>query len=926
MFRLKLLGGAAIEGPAGPLTGRVAQRRRIALLALIAASRKRPVSRDKLMALLWPEASPERARHLLSDSIYLVRKELGESAIVATAGDVRLDDEVVSSDVGDFEQALLEGRLEEAASAYGGPFLDGFHVDDAPEFDHWLDVERDRLTRSYGQLLETLAQERESAADFAGAAEWWRRLAAHDPTSGRVALRVMRALEAAGDRAGALQHARAHTLLLREQFDLDVDAEVSELAERLRTAEVTRRSSAPPDLSLGPAPVSPPAGVSSSRRARPLVFLSLIGAAVVLMGWLLIPRAAPDVILVADVARDTILGDFVAERLRQVLAGSPRLSVMGRSAIDAALQRMGRDATLRLAPDVAREVAMREGLKAFVRVDILTSGEARYLSASLVSAETGELLDSDGVIAKSANDVVAATDRLTQELGGRFADRIASLERRERLYPVTTDSIRALLKHMEGFLAYRLRGDALRAAELAEEAIAIDPSFAQAHLGLHRYLGAQGATDRRTYQPLLEAYRLRERLSPYERNLVEAEYYLTVEDDPVRAVDRYRDHVREAKKFGRNQVIVSYLGLASVHIQLGDLDEAERVLQESRTWFPGPFNQAMLVRVLYSLGKDAQTEAVLAEAEERFPDNAWPKTARAHLAAAAGDYARAHALALRIDAPSEVPFALRTAALFDAVQGRFTEAASHLRELEAQLLERQLIGPAFEAGVAAARLRMISGDTAGAMSDADELVATHSLDSLGSWGQPALLMARFFGQANRPQRAAEFLAAYERALPPALARTNQWMLRQARAAVALAAHDPQRAVAELRPRHLSARGPQWFEDPLIAVDSRAELARAWEEAGQPDSAIAVYERFIGARALFRAELDAFELARAYDRLAVLNERRNDFARAADYHRRLFELWRQGDAPLRRRADEALRRAMSLEARIAGVSGTRPDAR
>jgi tetratricopeptide (TPR) repeat protein len=264
---------------------------------------------------------------------------------------------------------------------------------------------------------------------------------------------------------------------------------------------------------------------------------------------------------------------------------------------------MGRDVSTRLVPDVAREVAIREGLKAFVRVDVLSSGDTRYLSASLVSAENGQLLDSEGAIAKSANDVVAATDRLTRELGGRFADRIASTEGRERLYPVTTDSIRALLKHMEAFLAYRLRGDALRATELAEEAIAIDPSFAQAHLNLHHYLGAQGGKDRRTYQPLLEAYRLRERLSPYERNLVEAEYYLKVEDDPVRAVDRYRDHVREAKKFGRNQVIVSYLGLASVHLQLGDLDEAERVLQESRTWFPGPFNQAMLVRVLYSLGR-----------------------------------------------------------------------------------------------------------------------------------------------------------------------------------------------------------------------------------------------------------------------------------------------------------------------------------
>jgi hypothetical protein len=181
---------------------------------------------------------------------------------------------------------------------------------------------------------------------------------------------------------------------------------------------------------------------------------------------------------------------------------------------------------------------------------------------------------------------------------------------------------------------------------------------------------------------------------------------------------------------------------------------------------------------------------------------------------------------------------------------------------------------------------MISGDTAGAMGDVEALITAHSLDSLASWGQPALLMARFFGQANQPRRAAELLAAYERALPPALTKTNQWMLRQARAAAALATHDPERALAELRPRHVIARGAQWFEDPLIPVGSRPELARAWEEAGQIDSAIAVYERYVGERALFRAELDAFEIERAYQRLAVLHQQRNDVVRAGEYRRRL----------------------------------------
>jgi hypothetical protein len=319
--------------------------------------------------------------------------------------------------------------------------------------------------------------------------------------------------------------------------------------------------------------------------------------------------------------------------------------------------------------------------------------------------------------------------------------------------------------------------------------------------------------------------------------------------------------------------------------------------------------------VLYSLHNDAEARAVLAEATDRFPDNSWPRSARAHLAAAEGDWAQAHTLALHIDAPADIPFALRTAALFDAVVGRFTEAATHLRELQARLLEGPLGGAAFETVAATAHLRLIAGDTLEAVREVEEFLTGQPLDSLGARGQPALLMARFFAQANRPERATQFLAAYERLLPRELAKADPWLLRQARAALALANHDPDRALAELRPRHVYLPRNDWFEEPLIPLDSRPELAHAWELAGQPDSAIAVYERYVGARALFRAELDAFELAGAYDRLAILHENRNDLARAADYHRRLANLWRDADAPLRDRAEAARRRAVSLENRL-----------
>ena len=85
MLYLKLLGGVAVEGPSGPLSGRAVQRHRLALLAILATghARGRGSSREKLIAYLWPEAGPERGRPLLSDSVYRINQAVGGEAIVA---------------------------------------------------------------------------------------------------------------------------------------------------------------------------------------------------------------------------------------------------------------------------------------------------------------------------------------------------------------------------------------------------------------------------------------------------------------------------------------------------------------------------------------------------------------------------------------------------------------------------------------------------------------------------------------------------------------------------------------------------------------------------------------------------------------------------------------------------------------------------
>ena len=236
MFVLKVLGGAALERGGVPVTGRAVHRRRLALLALLASARGRMVRRERLIGYLWPEHPGDAARHLLSESLYILRKAVGEDMFVSAGDELALDPATVGSDLADFLAALDADDPERAVAAYGGPFLDGFVVSDAPEFERWAEEERDRHARGYARALEQLAEAREAEGDYRGAAEWWKRLARHDPFSSRIALRTMQALEAGGERAAAIRHATSHAALMRAEMEAEPDAAVEEFARRLREA------------------------------------------------------------------------------------------------------------------------------------------------------------------------------------------------------------------------------------------------------------------------------------------------------------------------------------------------------------------------------------------------------------------------------------------------------------------------------------------------------------------------------------------------------------------------------------------------------------------------------------------------------------------------------------------------------------------
>ncbi len=234
MYTLRLLGPPVLTGPHGPLSGRVSQERKLAVLAVLALSEGRTVTRDTLAGMFWPESEPNRARHNVADAVWVIRKALGTEAVQSRGNHLTLNPLMVAIDVEAFREALDAGDLAAAAGHYTGECMDGFHISGAPDFEHWLDVERIRLSRAHGAALEALVLESLAEGRSADAVEWARSLVATDPLNTRRALLCMQALAEGGDSAGAILHGTEHSRQLEEELGIPAPPEVAERIRELR--------------------------------------------------------------------------------------------------------------------------------------------------------------------------------------------------------------------------------------------------------------------------------------------------------------------------------------------------------------------------------------------------------------------------------------------------------------------------------------------------------------------------------------------------------------------------------------------------------------------------------------------------------------------------------------------------------------------
>ena len=613
-----------------------------------------------------------------------------------------------------------------------------------------------------------------------------------------------------------------------------------------------------------------------------------------------------DPIVVADVqvrgGADTALGPVVTEALRTALEQARSVTLLPSSTVAGTLQRMQRPPRTPLDVDLAREVAQRNGVKAVVAGTVTPLGPGFVVAARLVRADSGDELVSYRETADTPKELLGAIDQLGRRLRDKLGESLKSVRASPPLQQVTTPSLEALRKFTQGSAAND-NGDYPQSASLLQQAVALDTGFALAYRKLSVALDNLGGRRTDANDALAHAYAHRDRLTDPERLLVLGTYYRSsFSRDLPKAQQAYETLLQLQPD---EDVSMNNLGI--VYTEERQFSRAIAQAERNVAGRPLPTSWFVLLRAQLAGGDTAGGARTISRSEAQYKGRDWADFMNVALDEAKGQFDSAAVHATRAGNSPDLALrwreiSMNLAADMALLHGRLADGLASNAAERVSEASRSAAAPLAASLDSAFVAVWFRGDQTAGARMTDAALRRHPLDSIPPLDRPYPDLIRIYALAGQTERAKALLVDYGRAWPVQPA----WQVSPERQ-TALG----QIAVAERR--YTDAIAAYRAADQGFCVTCvLPPLGYAYDLAGQPDSAIAMFERFNSTVAFGRWRVNAEYLAGMHKRLGELYQARGDRERAASHYAMFVHLWQRADAELQPQVEDVRRRLRLLE--------------
>ncbi len=242
MLSIRLLGTPLVVLDDQPLT--ITRKKSRALLYYL-ASHDKPLTRDQLLAIFWPDSDRVSAQQVLRTTLHGLRQALGTALVVdentlSLAPDTNIDARTFEANLQAQRPTSNLQSLASTLQLYRGDFLAGFALSDSAEFDNWLAEQQEHYRRLAIRGFIALATLHEQQQDYHTALAALDRALAFDPLQEDVQRSALRLHYLAGDRTGAIRRYESLRKLLDEEMGVPPMAETRALYDEIIRDQVVK--------------------------------------------------------------------------------------------------------------------------------------------------------------------------------------------------------------------------------------------------------------------------------------------------------------------------------------------------------------------------------------------------------------------------------------------------------------------------------------------------------------------------------------------------------------------------------------------------------------------------------------------------------------------------------------------------------------